>query len=83
MVDDQLALNLGGSKAWKNVDRRVFRRFGRKIGLDEDVAEERARAAVARIRTAWSHSIGDLRWNAAERKHIERHWTDIPLMSDR
>jgi serine/threonine-protein kinase HipA len=83
IADDQLALNLGGSKAWKNVDRRVFRRLGRKIGLDEEVAEERARAAVARIRNAWSDSIGDLLWNEAERKHIERHWADIPLMSDR
>ncbi len=83
ITDDQLALNLGGSKAWQNVDRRVFRRFGRKIGLDEKVAEGRARAAVARIRNAWSNSLGDLLWNAAEEKHIERHWADIPLMSDR
>jgi serine/threonine-protein kinase HipA len=83
LPEEQMALNLARSKSWSNVQRASFRRLARKVDADEAKTEERARAAVERIRRAWRDSQAELLWSDEERRRIEGWWREIPLLQDR
>jgi serine/threonine-protein kinase HipA len=78
---DRLALNLGRSKQWEDMDLDTFRRLARKIDFDEAQMVTWTREAVATTRQAWSASAGDFGHDHTARQTLERHMRRVPLLS--
>lgn len=82
LQDDELALNLAGSKRWDKVTIDSFRRLARKIGLDEAWMVERVRADVQVIMQAWGTSARELGYGKAALARIDAHHRTVPLFHD-
>lgn len=83
MRDDQLALNLAGSKRWQDVDMNVFRRMARKIGEREALMVSRVEASVEAVLDAWHTSSCVFGYDAAAIACIEDHLSTVPLFRKR
>lgn len=81
--DDQLALNLGGSKQWADMNMEIFRRMARKIGVDEALMASWVHGARAAILDSWRENGPDFGFDTEARKRIELHLAGIPLLAPR
>ena len=81
--DDELALNLAGSKRWTDVDDRSFVRMAQKIGEDGRRMTERMEASIDAVLTAWRRSAADFGHSETAREVVERHMRRVPLLSGR
>ncbi len=79
-TDDKLALNLGGSKDWSDVNMAVFVRMARKAGMDELATEQWVAQAVQAVLEAWRHGAAEFGYNQAQRERLEHHMRSIPLL---
>jgi serine/threonine-protein kinase HipA len=80
VANNNLGLNLGGSKAFSEIRLASFERLGRKIGWDGDRAVEQARSAVDRVQSNWTVLANYLGAEALER--ITAHRDSVPLAHD-
>ncbi|MTD58774.1 type II toxin-antitoxin system HipA family toxin [Amycolatopsis pithecellobii] len=54
VTEDDMGLNLGGTKMFAEVDLRSFDKIGKRTGFGVAQAREQARSAVERIRSNWN-----------------------------
>lgn len=81
--EDRLALNLGGSKRWEDMDMAVFQRLARKIGEDETRMLERVDTALDAILGAWRDSGSQLGFSLQAQARMQAHFHRIPLIHAR
>jgi serine/threonine-protein kinase HipA len=79
LPDDELGLNLAGSRAFSDVTWRSLARLGQKAELAIDPLHV-ARKAVARIRSEWATHREVVADHLVRR--IEAHWRAVPLMNE-
>jgi serine/threonine-protein kinase HipA len=76
---DGLALSLGGTKAFAEIDLARFRRFAEHAGLPVRLVVETARETAARVRTAWRGHRPLRALRKALRDAIAAHMRTVPL----
>jgi serine/threonine-protein kinase HipA len=81
MHDDRLALNLGKSKRWGDIDLEKFRRMSRRIDFPEARMVEIVQACVDAVQSAWQSRQGDFGYDMASRTRLQRHMAGVPLLS--
>lgn len=79
--NDELALNLGGSKKWQDVTEETFRGIARKVGVEESLMASWVDQARTAVLDAWKSAKADFGYDAQGREHIERHMARIPLLT--
>jgi serine/threonine-protein kinase HipA len=67
MPDDNLGLNLNGSKSFSDVDLNAFQRLAEKAGWDGELGKQQARDAADRVFEAWPVFVDHLPASAADR----------------
>jgi serine/threonine-protein kinase HipA len=77
--DDDLGMNLLGSKAFTDVDEARLKALAAHAGLPTKPTLDAARDMVGRMREEWPKIASDLPLNAADRLVVERHMDRIPL----
>lgn len=75
--DDNLGLNLNGSKRFEDVTRSSFERIGRITGYGEGAASARAQDAAERVLNAWE-LLGDL-LPKDQFAHLTQRLKSLPL----
>jgi len=80
MPDDRLALNLGKSKRWDDMDLEVFRRLSRRIEFPENRLVEMVQASVASVLNAWHLHQGEFGFVQAARLQLHAHMQRVPLL---
>lgn len=78
--DDRLALNLGGTKRWEEVNGQTFLRMAEKIGVDEKRMESWIADACADVMQAWSENGEHFGYTKQARARIVQHFSRIPLL---
>ena len=78
-VEDELALALGRSKRFEDVDEASFRRLAAVCSRDFAEVRGWVNAAAERVRAAWGEEGRELGFEADERQAIERHLDRVPL----
>ncbi len=73
MPDDNLGLNLNGSKSFADVDLNAFQRLADKAGWDGELGRRQARDAVDRVLEAWPVLVDNLPASAADKLTVRRH----------
>jgi serine/threonine-protein kinase HipA len=81
LPNDNLGLNLAGSKEFERVSSSSLARLQAKAELTIDAAEV-AKATVARIRAAWIARRHELALDEEAKLRIEEHWRKVPLMNE-
>ena len=76
---DRLALSLGGTKAFADVNLARFERLARKAGLPERLVVQTARETAARVRDLWPHHEPLRALPPKIRKAIGQHMDTVPL----
>jgi serine/threonine-protein kinase HipA len=71
----ELALRLGGERAFRNIDRDVVRAFGKATA---PWAEDELLAGIERARAAFPEIAGSV--PAAMRAALDEHWRAVPLL---
>lgn len=80
MPQDQLALNLGKSKSWEDIDLAMFRRMARRIDFSEGQLLDYVGAAVERVLDSWHHHHTEFGYGPDARKQLSAHMQRIPLL---
>lgn len=78
--NDTLALNLGGSKRWEDVNGETFLRMAKKIGVRDSLMAGWVDLARTDILDAWRNNKGNFGFDAQARENIERHLARVPLL---
>ncbi|MBL8972650.1 MAG: HipA domain-containing protein [Myxococcales bacterium] len=78
-LDDELALELGGSRRFEAVDLAAFSRLASACDLDSSEVAGWVRDAAQRVRAAWSEHASSLPLMTEERARLERHLARIRL----
>ncbi len=79
LPNDDLALNLGGTKRFQDISFETFRSLGEKIAFDAEQVERWAREAAERMRTGWSELRAELPMPEEMKKALERHLESVRL----
>ena len=80
LPDDSLALSLGGTKHFDDVDIERFRHMADKAGLPVRLVVETARDTTARIRDLWPSHEPARSLKPAVRQSIDAHMQSVPLV---
>lgn len=80
--EEGLALNLGRSKRWDDMDLEVFRRLSRRIEFPENRLIEMVQASVASVLNAWHQHQGEFGFGEAARLQLNAHRQRVPLLRD-
>ncbi|MCB9700558.1 MAG: HipA domain-containing protein [Myxococcales bacterium] len=78
-VDDEMALDLGHSKRFEDINETSFCRLAAVCSFDYAEIRAWVRSAAERVRTIWSEVGEELGYEADERALIERHLDRVPL----
>ncbi|MEZ4451627.1 MAG: type II toxin-antitoxin system HipA family toxin [Nannocystaceae bacterium] len=78
-VDDELALDLAGSKRFEAVTIDSFRRLAAVCDRDFSVVARWVREASARVREAWSAASRELAFTSAERARLDQHMSRVGI----
>ena len=81
-LDDELALELGGSRRFESVRTTSFELFAKATGLSFEEVSTWVGQAVERIRTAWREKASELPYLPAERARLEAHMARVPLAKE-
>ena len=78
---DELALNLAGSKAWDKVGMASFESLSKRAGADAVRSKLVVRESIERVRSAWS----SLESSASDvlKSRLSKHWARVPLAAGR
>jgi serine/threonine-protein kinase HipA len=76
----ELALKLGGVKAFVRIDRRTFDRFAERAGIDRSCLASWIDETLDRLQQAWRKCHRELPLEPSHRKAIENHWQQVPLL---
>jgi serine/threonine-protein kinase HipA len=79
MPNDELALNLAGSKRWDSVALTAFERLAGKLGLDRAAVVDVARASIEAVLHAWHTEADQFGYTSAQRDRITQHLAAVPL----
>lgn len=79
--NDELALNLGGSKKWQDVTEDTFRGMARMVGVDESLMASWVDQARTAVLDAWKSAKADFGYDARGREYIDRHMARVPLLN--
>lgn len=77
---DKLALNLGGSKRWEDVNLDVFLRMAQKIDISENLMESWVESAQTAVMDTWRDNGHYFGFDIEARERIELHLSRIPLL---
>jgi serine/threonine-protein kinase HipA len=80
MPQDGLALNLGKSKRWEDMDLEVFIRLSRRIDFPENRLLEMVQASIASVLDAWHQHQEEFGFGAAARLQLTAHMQGVPLL---
>lgn len=80
MPQDGLALNLGKSKRWEDMDLEVFLRLSRRIDFPESRLLEMVQASIASVLDAWHQHQEEFGFVAAARLQLTAHMQGVPLL---
>ncbi len=75
--NDELALNLGGSKQFSDVTMATFRRLARKSRLEEETVVNAVGEAAATIRQSWEEIKADLPLRLDAKERLSRHLSSV------
>ena len=81
MGEDRLALNLGGTKDWYTVERRIFARLADRIGGDPRVVLDVIDSALEDIIAAWHQIERDKTYPVEMARSIAEHLRRLPLLA--
>lgn len=80
-VDDELALELDGSRAFERIGVDCFKRMAAVTHCSFTEFGAWVREAVQRIRDAWHSHAGELGYSEPERVRLEEHMARVPLLT--
>lgn len=80
LPNEKLALNLGGSKSWTDVNMAAFTRMALKAGMDESATQQIVSQAVQAVMQAWRSNAAEFGYTKAQRERLEPHMQAIPLL---
>lgn len=78
-IDDELALELGGSRSFESIELASFRRLAALSELDFSTVAAWVREAAERTREVWVNDSTELPFTAAERARLARHLERVRL----
>lgn len=81
-VPDELALKIGGSNRWADLERNRFAWLATKLRVDESQFLATIDRVVERLREAWDTASSDLPVSSAHRNALAEHWVRVPLLRD-
>lgn len=76
----ELALKLGGAKAFGQIDLQAFVRFAERAEIDHRRLSPWIDETLDRLRQAWRDCHRELPLEPSHRKAIENHWQQVPLL---
>lgn len=76
----ELALNLGGAKAFVAIEMARFRELARRTGRDPVEAEHLVAQTLETISTAWETMADYEAVTSDYRAELENHWKRVPLL---
>lgn len=80
-LDHNLALKLGGMKAFAAIEEGRLREFARRAGQDPERAAQLAESTIARIADAWTTLRAEVEVPEAYRVPLRRHWASVPVLA--
>jgi serine/threonine-protein kinase HipA len=83
MEKDSLALNLGGSKNFRDVTVEKFKKMATQAKASERLTATIVNETVERIQDTWNHHRPELRLPSKTAKTIDRHMASLPLLKAR
>lgn len=78
-LDDFLALELGKSRRYEDVDAESFALFARAIDGSQAEVTRWAIDFAQKVRTVWQEQASDFAYTATERERISKHLARVPL----
>lgn len=79
-VDDELALKLGGSKDWTQLDRKRFEWLAGKLGVPAEEVLGALDDAVERLQEAWKRVESSLPFSEIHRDALREQWQRVPIL---
>jgi len=83
MAQERLALNLGKSKRWESVTRETFLRLARKIGVEEELIDQRVASHAEQIARVWRKSEDQFGFTDKQALRLQGHWSRTPIVAER
>jgi serine/threonine-protein kinase HipA len=77
VVDDRLALNLGGEKKFEAIDESHFNRFARRIDAPAKFVLDTVKETVATAQATWPEIIREVGLPQDIRAGLYRHWNRL------
>lgn len=81
-VPDELALKLGGSNRWAELERSRFVWLANKLHVDASAFLATVDDVLERLREAWRGASADLPVSSDHRDALVDHWARVPILKE-